>query len=879
MAAPDTTDRLLAQRALALQPLVRRVRTDVTAMKVADGSSRWVREPLTDERLLKHLGTGPARGVCPIREGESTTMVGLYDLDSHGGETPWAGMVEVARLLMDTLELDGNAPVAFRSSGGKGIHVYLLWDEPQDAYSVRAYMTDVLAALGYRNGAKGVQARQIEVFPKQDRVGEGEFGNQFILPLAGKSEPLDPLFDLEPMGKDWITNVTWAGSPPVERREPTAASGAGAGGADGAPPEDLERVRQALYAIPNDGGDDSPDYDRWRDLAFSVHEATGGSDEGLALFAEWSEQNPKHDPKFLEKRVWPYIKSGEGRGRAITRGTLFAEASRAGWMDVRGLDADGFEDVPEADMTPDPALAQQRALQKYGAKADWKKAIADAPDEFTLREQVCAKIALDKMLNSIDRELLAEEVKSRFIAIGSKLSIAACRKLVAPARAAHDDRHLPAWCRGWVYVTDDDKFYRLDSDEWLTMQAFNARFNREVVTGREDDDLGLNAGWLVLNECGMDTVTRAVYLPWAEPVFELDGVRCANSFRPSSMPKAAEHYTQGGRQAIRLVQKHLDLLTGGRKDVSEILLSWMAYNTQNPGKKVRWAPLIKGVEGDGKTLIGRVMAAVIGASNVKDISPKVLQTDFTAWAQGACVGVLEEIRLAGHNRHDILNALKPYITNNSVAIHAKGKDEYNTINTMNYIAFTNHADALPLGDSDRRWFIVFTPFNQTDDLHAAVGSDGAYFDALYDAIEQHRAELRKWLIEYPVADSFKPNGSAPMTREKQSMIALAVSPEEEAIEAAIEAGGVGISKTVLSTTYLNRAVREIDPELDLKTSALARVLAKMGWQKVAKQIKWNGTPQRVWVKGGAEAGNKLIQQELDSTLVTSGMDDAEINPF
>jgi hypothetical protein len=32
---------------------------------------------------------------------------------------------------------------------------------------------------------------------------------------------------------------------------------------------------------------------------------------------------------------------------------------------------------------------------------------------------------------------------------------------------------------------------------------------------------------------------------------------------------------------------------------------------------------------------------------VKQISPKVLGTDFSDWAHGACIGVLEEIRLAG----------------------------------------------------------------------------------------------------------------------------------------------------------------------------------------------------------------------------------------
>lgn len=859
----------IERRAQALQPLVKRVRTDVTAMKMPDGSSRWVREALTDERLLKHLNGGPARGVCPIREGESVTMVGLFDLDSHGGETPWDGMTAVARQLMDLLELDGNAPVAFRSSGGKGIHVYLLWDEPQDAYSVRAYMTDVLTCLGYGNGAKGVSRGQIEVFPKQDRVGAGEFGNQFILPLAGHSEPLDPLFDLEPMGKDWISQVEWSGSPSVERRERAAVSVQG--GADAAPAA-ISRVRQALFAIPNTE-DDCPDYDRWRDLAFAVHEATGGSDEGMALFTEWSAQNAKHDEKFLEKRVWPYIKDRRSSGREITRDTLFYEAAGAGWVDTVGIDADGFEDVSVEDMTPDPAEAEARAVAKYEAKAEWKHAIEAAIDERTLREQVCSKIALDRTLDSIDRELLAEAVKVRFAAIGAKLPIAACRKLVAPARQRQESPDLPSWCADWVYVTDHDKFFRQDSDEWLSMQAFNARFNRYVVPANAEDDGSFNAAWFVLNQCGMNTVTRAIYLPWAEPVFELDGVQCVNKFRPSSMPAAAPAFTPDGRAAIELVKKHLSMLVGGRTEVLDVLLSWMAYNAQNPGRKIRWAPLIKGVEGDGKTLIGRVMAAVIGPSNVKDISPKVLGTDFTAWAAGACVGVLEEIRLAGHNRHDILNALKPYITNNSVAIHAKGSDEYNTINTMNYIAFTNHSDALPLSDSDRRWFIVFTPFLTTADLQAAVGDVGAYFDALYDAIEQHRGELRKWLLEHRIAEGFNPNGMAPMTNEKKSMIAMAVSPEEEAVREAIEAGGPGIGANVLSTAYLSRVIREIDPEVELKTSALARVLAKLGWEKVAKQVKWAGAPQRVWVLGRADRGNDLIRAELDATLVTAGLDD------
>ena len=183
----DVTNPLIA----ALQPLVRRVRTDVTAIKRSDGSRWRDREPLTTERLAAHLNGGPARGVCPIKAGESVTMVGLLDFDSHKGEVSWAEMSAVVGAVVDTLEMAwGMHPVLFRSSGGNGVHLYLLWDEAQDAYSVRMFLKGVLESVGLSSGTKGVKEGQVEVFPKQDEVSVDGFGNQAILPLAGKSVPL-----------------------------------------------------------------------------------------------------------------------------------------------------------------------------------------------------------------------------------------------------------------------------------------------------------------------------------------------------------------------------------------------------------------------------------------------------------------------------------------------------------------------------------------------------------------------------------------------------------------------------------------------------------------------------------------------------------------
>lgn len=183
----DPTDPLVE----ALRPLTRRVRTDVTAVK-RDGAQAWTKQELTDDRLARHLNGGPARGVSQIKAGESVTLVGILDFDSHGGEVGWAAMSGVVEKVAGVLEVAwGMEPILFRSSGGRGVHLYLLWDEPQDAYSVRVWLGEVLVSCGLKSGAGGLVRGEVEIFPKQDSVGPDGYGNQVVLPLAGASAPLE----------------------------------------------------------------------------------------------------------------------------------------------------------------------------------------------------------------------------------------------------------------------------------------------------------------------------------------------------------------------------------------------------------------------------------------------------------------------------------------------------------------------------------------------------------------------------------------------------------------------------------------------------------------------------------------------------------------
>jgi len=112
---------------------------------------------------------------------------------------------------------------------------------------------------------------------------------------------------------------------------------------------DLASLRDALAIIDNDG--DGLAYDEFLRVAFGIHAATGGSDEGLALLMEFSERSVKHDPEYLRERMWRYIKP---RADGVTAATVLGMARRA-----RLPNADGFESLgesaSEASLVPRPA--------------------------------------------------------------------------------------------------------------------------------------------------------------------------------------------------------------------------------------------------------------------------------------------------------------------------------------------------------------------------------------------------------------------------------------------------------------------------------------------------------------------------------------------
>ena len=373
----------------------------------------------------------------------------------------------------------------------------------------------------------------------------------------------------------------------------------------------------------------------------------------------------------------------------------------------------------------------------------------------------------------------------------------------------------------------------------------------------------------------MPIVAQVGYRPDCGTFYEWDGVRYANSYSPTSLPPVATAFTPAGLAGIESFKLLLWDMCGRRESVFLNLIYWYAHNVQYPGRKIRWAPIVKGINGDGKTLCIAVLRAAMGFRNLSTTSNSNIANNggFTDWAVRGAVNVIEEIMLTGKQRHQFFNAMKEFITNSVVDVNVKGGKPRQQWNCTNHYANTNHNDALPLEQTDRRWFVVFTPWASRDAMLSYCGLDARTWEvriAQIDHAKDHCAsELRAWFLSLAIPPTFDINGPAMVTPEKARMMASSKDDVESVIEAIIADGAEGITDRVVSTSHLSRllALRAPAGGYDVpKTTALTHMLSRLGYSKMDKQVKWRGEPLRLWVKNGGELTPEDVRSQLDHSL-------------
>lgn len=569
-------------------------------------------------------------------------------------------------------------------------------------------------------------------------------------------------------------------------------------------------LRKRLMMVPG-----AEDYDLWVQIGMALWHQFDGSQEGLDLWHDWSAQAVNYDREALNAR-WPDF-DPEGKHRQPVTARLIIKLAKENERVI--------------------AVEKKREIENKIAQCSSAEDI----------EIVCAEIQQIEF-SGLVREQIISLVRTRFKDVTSALMpMSLARRMTAYQQKERPG--APEWLDGFCYLSMTRSFYHRKRQTLMEKRAFNDAYSRfmltkaEVLEGKTVPEH--EPANYALNAVQVPVVRNVMYMPGEEDIFSVDGQRYVNSYSAANVPAVPKNVGDEGREAISRVLRHVEHLFADERDRT-ILLDAIAFLVQNPGKRLNWAIVMQGVEGDGKSFFAGLLAAMLGPDNVNNIRAESAEEKFNAWAEGVQVVFFEEIKLHGHNRYDVLNKIKPLITNIIVPIRKMQTDVYSVINTATYFLTTNFRDALPLDKNDSRYFILFSRWQDKAKLDAFEAENPDYYMRLFASLA-HGGALRKYFLSYKIPASFRADQRAPKSSARAEMISYSKSEHHELLDELLsESVRLDFSEMLLESGELNDMFAEHGLPAPA-TRGLNSILVSAGWTQVGK-VKIDGRYRRYWTK-------------------------------
>jgi hypothetical protein len=409
--------------------------------------------------------------------------------------------------------------------------------------------------------------------------------------------------------------------------------------------------------------------------------------------------------------------------------------------------------------------------------------------------------------------------------------VRSCHKIAGPDGTLSTREQFDSWLGGWQFVMDGTNG-KLSNSAWECFTA-SRLYRFPKVHGLS---------------------FRPALPPGA--IWEQNGVDVVNTYCPVATLRQAGDPAPFLDLLARMLPVKLD---------REVLLAYLAACVQHPGIKFQWAVLLQGVEGNGKSFVGRCLQEAVGARYCHSPKAGELTGKFNSWIYGILVAIVEDMHTPKH-QSDVLEILKPMITSSTLEIEAKGQDKQTMEVCCNFLLNSNHKDAVLKTSKDRR-FAIFYCAQQDDGDLARDGMDGDYFPQLWDwARAGGFAIVNDYLRSYQIPDALNPAGAchrAPPTSSTGEACRASQGPIEQEIREAIEQERVGFRGGWVSTHYLDSLLREVGAERALPRNKRRDVLRGLGYVphpglsvtdgRVNNPVAPEGAKSRLYVLAECEA--------------------------
>lgn len=250
----------------------------------------------------------------------------------------------------------------------------------------------------------------------------------------------------------------------------------------------------------------------------------------------------------------------------------------------------------------------------------------------------------------------------------------------------------------------------------------------------------------------------------------LHGRPAVNVWSPPCI--SARPLPENWERGARVFVEHLEYLIPDPGERSNVV-RWLAHRVQRPDVLPGWHVLLvaEGTQGTGRNWLSRCMKSLLPEHTVEALPLKrILDGNFNSELDRAVLGIVDEIREGGNDYWKHAEALKSFLSEKTRVINQKYRVPYEVRNFLGVMMFSNHIDALPIPEEDRRHYVVrctTTPRSMD------------YFDRIYDELKS-QATLRAIYEHLRTVDlqGFAIEGRAPESDVKREMIAESRADEE-----------------------------------------------------------------------------------------------------
>ena len=253
-------------------------------------------------------------------------------------------------------------------------------------------------------------------------------------------------------------------------------------------------------------------------------------------------------------------------------------------------------------------------------------------------------------------------------------------------------------------------------------------------------------------------VISETFAPGKGMIVEEYGRKKFNSFTGFPFNPVLEGSCEGFKNYI------LHILAGGDKFQYEYIFNYLSHMLQFPSDRPTVALVFKGVQGAGKSFLGRVISDMLGgpfgyayrSQTVDSIAGK-----FNAQLASKLLIWVEELELTKSRAME--NRLKSLITDKVVSIERKGVDAIQQINLARVMGSTNHEHIWNVDTNERRLSV----FEVSD----SKAKDQVYFGGIMKELENGGfGRLMYELLHYPVDHTLVNTPISNKAKAKQAVL-------------------------------------------------------------------------------------------------------------